>query len=126
MPPAGLAQRAVNGFGFARTADVVVDLDPFAGGFGSLPSSLVGTAVAGVENLRRQMRRLRSNPNALAALMKLGIGEALINRFSQGFKEPYATDGTGLVTENALAYPVHAGGGGLIGRFTYKALPGVP
>ena len=87
--------------------------------------STLASAVAGAENLRRQMRRLRANGPALAALLRLGVGEPLIDRFSLGFKEPYAARATGVVTENALAFPIHARGGGPIGRFAYANVPGV-
>lgn len=110
--------------GFGSAPARALDPGPFAVRPGVSASPIVG-AVAGAENLRRQMRRLRSNPHALSALLRLGVGEPLIDRFSLGFKEPYAARGSGLVTENALAFPIHARGGGPIGRFAYFNLSGL-
>ena len=111
--------------GFGGAFEPAGEPAPFAGGTGGATPGAVAGAVAGAENLRRQMRRLRSNAPALAALLRAGVGEALIDRFSLGFKEPYAARGSGLVTENALAFPIHARGGGPIGRFAYHNLAGV-
>lgn len=79
----------------------------------------------GADNLGRLRRRLARHPAALAALRSLGIGPSLVERHALALKEPYRSRITGLLVEDALAFPVPARAGGSTGRYAYLPLEGV-
>ncbi len=117
--PADVGRHAVSR---DRRVPTASDLDARARGSEPAPGS---ARASGGENADRLRRRLWSDHGALKALRSLGLRDQTIRRFRLGMKEPYLSRTTGLVTERALAFPVHSPDGAGQARWAFLPLEGV-